>query len=256
MLVRFRPWASSRDSQNIPPFESPLTQWKNLKMTNEKTKEPQYQSQLDWRDKHGYSRFGLQSGYTWGNDPRHVLFTLARYKFVAKMFSGLKKVLEVGCGDGMGAHLVIQEVDSLVAVDFDPIYIRDIKNRLKEHNAFDCHTHDILDGPLDASFDGIYSLDVLEHIAQDSEDLYMQNISKSLHEQGVFIAGMPSLESQKYASEGSKAGHVNCKTQTELKRLGQQYFHNVFAFSMNDEIVHTGYHHMAHYIFMLCCGKR
>jgi hypothetical protein len=36
----------------------------------------------------------------------------------------------------------------------------------------------------------------------------------------------------------------------------QRFFHNVFMFSMNDEVVHTGYHKMAHYLFALCCGKR
>ena len=83
-----------------------------------------------------------------------------------------------------------------------------------------------------------------------------QNICKSLHEQGVLIVGMPSLESQKYASEGSKAEHVNCKTQTDLRKLGQRYFHNVFAFSMNDEVVHFRLSALGAYIFILCCGKK
>ena len=30
----------------------------------------------------------------------------------------------------------------------------------------------------------------------------------------------------------------------------------VFMFSMNDEVVHTGYHKMAHYLFGLCTGKK
>jgi len=25
---------------------------------------------------------------------------------------------------------------------------------------------------------------------------------------------------------------------------------------MNDEVVHTGYHKMAHYLLALCCGKK
>ena len=33
-----------------------------------------------------------------------------------------------------------------------------------------------------------------------------------------------------------------------LKRLMVRYFHDVFIFSMNDEVVHTGYHKMAHYL--------
>ena len=35
-----------------------------------------------------------------------------------------------------------------------------------------------------------------------------------------------------------------------------RYFHDVFMFSMNDEVVHTGFHAMAHYLFALCVGKR
>ena len=30
---------------------------------------------------------------------------------------------------------------------------------------------------------------------------------------------MPTLESQKYASKGSKLGHINCKSKKELKKL-------------------------------------
>ena len=32
----------------------------------------------------------------WINDPKHVLFTLSRYKFVSKLLEGYNKVLEVG----------------------------------------------------------------------------------------------------------------------------------------------------------------
>jgi hypothetical protein len=41
-----------------------------------------------------------------------------------------------------------------------------------------------------------------------------------------------------------------------LKRLMLQHFHDVFMFSMNDEVVHTGFHALAHYLFALCVGKR
>jgi hypothetical protein len=36
----------------------------------------------------------------------------------------------------------------------------------------------------------------------------------------------------------------------------QQFFHNVFVFSMNDEVVHTGYSPMAHYLLALGCGVK
>ena len=98
--------------------------------------------------------------------------------------------------------------------------------------------------------------DVLEHIPSSDEDQFLRNVLVSLEPHATLIIGMPSLQSQTYASAHSKLGHVNCKDQPELKRLMQKYFHNVFAFSMNDEVVHTGYHAMAHYNLVLCCGKR
>ena len=34
------------------------------------------------------------------------------------------------------------------------------------------------------------------------------------------------------------------------------YFNNIYMFSMNDEMVHTGYDAMSHYIFALACNKK
>jgi predicted SAM-dependent methyltransferase len=114
----------------------------------------------------------------------------------------------------------------------------------------------MLTGPVPGSFDAAYALDVLEHIDPADEGRFLANITTSLVAPGVLIIGMPSLESQPYASAASKAGHVNCKTAPDLKVLMQKYFHDVFMFSMNDEVVHTGYHKLAHYLFALGVGKR
>ena len=116
--------------------------------------------------------------------------------------------------------------------------------------------HNILEGPFSDRFDGAYALDVIEHIPVEEEDHFMRNMADSLDEHGVLILGSPSLQSQRYASEYSRAGHVNCKDGPEFKALMQQYFHNVFMFSMNDEVVHTGYHKMAHYLFAVCCERK
>ena len=109
----------------------------------------------------------------------------------------------------------------------------------------------MLEGPLASEFDAAYSLDVLEHIAREDEDRFISNIAASLNRTGVAIIGSPSLNSQQWASPTSKAGHINCKDAGELKRLLERRFDNVFMFSMNDEVVHTGFYAMAHYYFAL-----
>lgn len=223
-----------------------------------KTREPQYQFELDMALKDGLSRFGIMSNQTWRDDPRRLLFVLSRYKFVAKMLSGKKRVLEVGCADAFGTRLVQQEVGAVTASDFDPVFIDDARKRM-DAEGWKCETvvHDILTGPVPpADYDAAYSLDVFEHIVPEQEDKFVGNIARSLTKTGVAIIGSPSLQSQTYASPGSKAGHVNCKDGKAYKTVMERFFENVFLFSMNDEVVHTGFHPMAHYLFAVCAGRK
>ena len=220
------------------------------------TKEPQYQALLDHKGQKGLAVLGVMNNQVWHDDPRRLVFTLSRYKFVAKLLGGKKNVLEVGCGDAFASRIVQQEVGALTAIDFDPLFIEDIKSRADPDWPLDCAVHDMLTGPYPGKFDAIYSLDVLEHIEQDKEDLFLSNALKSLTPEGVAIIGMPSLESQSYASPQSREGHVNCKSGNDFKRLMQGYFHNVFMFSMNDEVVHTGYLPMAHYLLAVCANLK
>jgi len=97
---------------------------------------------------------------------------------------------------------------------------------------------------------------VIEHINKADEERFVANITASLESPGVLIIGMPSLQSQAHASPASQAGHVNCKDAKDLKALLLRFFQNVFIFSMNDEVVHTGFYPMAHYLFALCVGKK
>ncbi|PTY04192.1 SAM-dependent methyltransferase [Verrucomicrobia bacterium LW23] len=218
------------------------------------TKEPQYQFLLE---KQEYpAQFGLMSGQVWQDDPRRLVFLLSRYKFVSKMLSGADRVLEVGCADAFGTRIVKQEVKHITVTDFDPVFIEDAKTRHDPRWPVDYKVHDMLEGPVEGGFDAAYCCDVIEHIMPSDEKVFVDNLAKSLKPTGTLIVGSPSLESQTYASPPSKAGHVNCKTAKDLKALMQLYFHQVFIFSMNDEVVHTGFYPMAHYLFALCCHRK
>ncbi len=221
-----------------------------------RTKEPQYQAHVELAKAKGLTRIGVCNNGTWMTDPRRLAIVLSRYKFVAKMLSGKQKALEVGCGDAFGTRIVQQEVKSVTAVDFDPVLVADANERMDEEWKFRCIVHDMLSGPVPGGFDAAYSLDVVEHIPAADEDRFVGNIAKSLTGLGVCLIGTPSLESQAYASPGSKAGHVNCKDAKGLRALMGRHFQEVFVFSMNDEVVHTGFYPMAQYLFALAVGKR
>lgn len=223
--------------------------------TDPKTVEPQYGIVYAIEKKHGRSRFGLMANESWNQDPKRTLFTLARYKFVAKMLSGYDKVLEVGCADAFGTRIVQQAVGEVTATDIDAEFIKDVDSRYDPNWPFKYFVHNLLDGPLEDSYDAAFCLDVLEHIHPDNEQLFLKNLVNSIGLEGVLIVGIPSLESQEWASPQSKEGHVNCKSGDDFKETLKKYFNNVFVFSMNDEVVHTGFYPMAHYLLAICCGK-
>ena len=81
----------------------------------------------------------------------------------------------------------------------------------------------------------------------------MRNFAESLLVSSVSVIGMPSIESQHLASRQSRLGHVNCKSGPTLAGFLERYFRYVLLFSMNDEVVHTGHHAMAHYLLCICC---
>ena len=88
-----------------------------------KTKDPVNQYVADQFVELGPEELGLMNSSGWRDDPRRLVITLSRYKFVAKMLKGLDKVAEIGCGDGFGARIVRQEVRNLTITDYDPVFI-------------------------------------------------------------------------------------------------------------------------------------
>jgi 2-polyprenyl-3-methyl-5-hydroxy-6-metoxy-1,4-benzoquinol methylase len=221
-----------------------------------RTVEQQYDGHIKLKQSQGLTRLGVEKNANWHSDPKRLGFVLSRYKFVAKMLSGKSRVLEVGCGDGFPIRVVLQEVGNVHAIDIDPLFISDAIERTDSKWPFSCAVHDMLSGPVKGEYDAAYSLDVLEHISPEHENTFLLNIIKSLTKTGVLIIGMPSLESQAYAAPLSKIGHINCKTGKDLKQLMMEYFDNVFMFSMNDEVVHTGFQPMAQYLFAIGVGVK
>ena len=191
------------------------------------------------------------------SNPQWIGFTIARHKFVGKMFEGMENVLEVGCWEGMGSVFVAQYVKHLTSIDFYIPFITAAQKCVLPHvNNIDFIGHDIMDGaPALNKFDGAFSLDILEHIDKDQEDLFIGNISNSLSANGVLIIGSPALESQMYAGVGSRRTHINCKTSDQLSALCKKFFSNVFMFGMNDEVLHTGFGALRHYNLALCTSR-
>jgi Methyltransferase domain len=218
--------------------------------------EPAYNRCIELKKTVGLASLGLTTNQVWYDDPRRLAFLLARYKFVAKMLSGSRNAGEVGCGDAFGTRIVLQEIQDVTVYDFDPLLVEDICERQDKRWPLKAEVHDIVLKPLPRKHDALFSFDVLENIAPEDERAFLSNLCESLSENGLLMIGMPPLESQPYASRPSRAGHINCKSSKQLKALLEKYFAHVFIFSMTDEVVHTGFSPMAHYVFALCAQSK
>lgn len=190
------------------------------------------------------------------DEPKTLLFTLARYKFAARLLGEGKNmsVLELGCNEGLGANLLSKVSQKVVGVDFDEDSIVFAKSNFADGNIdFECS--DFLDRKY-GSFDAVVSIDVIEHISPEDEIKYLNTIHKNLKQDGFCIIGTPNITAREYASRESQIGHVNLYSAERLRDTLGQIFCRVFLFGMNDEVVHTGFYPMCHYVFLLGVCKK
>lgn len=199
---------------------------------------------------------GVQGSAAFADDPKHLVFALARYKFVAKMLQGYASVLEVGCGDGFGSTIVAQSVQQLTCIDRDVSSLERRADNVWLRRNTKMFTHDIVVAPLNERFDAVYALDVLEHIPPGDEERALRHIVASSTDNGVVILGTPNVTASAYASHQSQLGHVNLKGYDSLKATIGRWYRHVFLFGMNDEVLHTGFGPMCHYLIALGVGPR
>ena len=187
---------------------------------------------------------GPYFSYQFRHSPRHVLFAMARYKFALKMIGAGKEILELGCSDGLGTYYLNEFAKRTCGVDFDEGSIAWAqKNFTDEKMVFKC---DNFLGKTYGLFDAVVSYDVIEHIYPHNEAAYIETAVKNLKTDGTFLVGTPNVEAQRFSKKEITGAHVNLFTAERLAESLQKHFHNVFMFSQNDEMIHTGYTPMAH----------
>ncbi len=190
-------------------------------------------------------------------DPKHLGFFCARHKIVGKLLKGRKSVLEVGCQDGFGTFLVSEYVEKIIAVDIESSHITEAKNiweKLSDRITF--WAGDILKSKLpNSGFDAAYMLDVFEHIDPAEADAFTKKIIEYLDEdRGILLVGMPTKESQIFASKLSRLGHINMFKINEAKVFFEKYFNFVIVLGMNDEMINLNFEPLNHYMIVIASG--
>jgi 2-polyprenyl-3-methyl-5-hydroxy-6-metoxy-1,4-benzoquinol methylase len=170
------------------------------------------------------------------------------------MIGAGKRVLDVGCSEGFGTILLAEAAVSCLGVDLDADAIA-VANESVASDKLKFAVMDILASD-PGRFDAAVTLDVIEHIFQENEDAFVARLASVLEPHGLLVIGTPNITSDQYANEHSRRGHVNLFSAERLRDLGLRHFHNVFMFSANDEMVHTGFSPLAHYLIALCVDPK
>lgn len=178
------------------------------------------------------------------------LFRLARYKFVSRLLKKSDCVLEVGSGSGLGSIFLSQHCDHVTGIEIKTTEIGEARAINRRENV-EFIIGDFFELSEGLKYDVIVALDVIEHMPVEMGKRFVAAVSKHLKPDGMAVIGTPSIYSYKYQSPLSKASHVKCYDQQELLYLVDNHFGRTLAFSMNDELVHTGFHKMAWYYFVL-----
>lgn len=204
-------------------------------------------------------QISIERAYNIENDIKHLLFTFSRYKFASKLLAARSNaidLLEIGCHDGLGTRFFRQSgvCKKIVGVDFEHDNIVFANKTFNEPDTK--FIEDNCLGKNYGKFDAVVTLDVIEHIDQEQEKVFVKTLADNLNDKGFAIVGTPSVALYPYACEVSKLGHINNFDQERLQKLMEQEFDNVFIFGMNDEVVHTGFYPLTCYIFALCCNKK
>ena len=196
---------------------------------------------------------GKHLSYQFYKSPRRILHMMSYYKFASKLIGRGKNVLDIGCGEGLGTWLLAVECGQAKGIDTDSEAVKVGKSNWKDAR-ISFESSDFLKIKQKA-FDAVVNFDVIEHILPENSARFFKKISECLVHDGIAIIGTPNITSDQYASPVTRKGHVNIYSGERLEEEMKKYFHHVFMFGANDEVVHTGFLPMAHYLIAVGCRK-
>jgi ubiquinone/menaquinone biosynthesis C-methylase UbiE len=129
-------------------------------------------------------------------------------------------VLEVGCGEGRGVHVLIAEAKTFTAVDKIKPVIDDLQKKYPQGKFISMNIPP-LEGLPDNAFDVVVSFQVIEHIKNDS--LYLKELHRVLRPGGVVLITTPNRK----MSLSRNPWHIREYLADELKRLAAKFFPSV-----------------------------
>lgn len=198
---------------------------------------------------------GRQSSYIWQMRPDRLVMALARYRVAAALIGDARRVVELGCSEGIGARTLSVGRELWHGIDTDEEALAVARELLPAPR----HLLDLMDARgwrPDRRYDAAVSLDVIEHVPADDEDAFMQTIADALTDDGVCVIGTPNRLFEHLGSPQSRVGHINLYDHARLHALMTRRFRTVQSFGMQDVALHVGHPDARHYLIECGVGPR
>ena len=167
-------------------------------------------------------------------------FTIARYKFACKWMQATDHVLEVGCGEGFGAHFFSRHVAQVTGLDLDPQLIaRCIEQYPRDNLRF--VVGDIISPtkPPTPQFNIVVSFEMIEHISQPDGQCMLGHCADYLLPGGMLILSTPRARDDRSVSRQQM--HVFEYDYETLVDALSAHFSRVMTFCQNDEYIYAGH---------------
>lgn len=105
-----------------------------------------------------------------------------------------QRVLEVGCGWGNVLRLIDDRVSEIVAIDVDPESVEQVRSMYGDNSSVSVQVGDICDAStvdsLGSGYDSVLSVNVLEHIEDDTRALL--NMKRLIRPHGYLLLVVPA----------------------------------------------------------------
>ena len=193
-------------------------------------------------------------GIVFNENPLDVFIILARYKFGTRFIKKTHKVIDVGCGHGLGTVFLSKYANSIIGADLDKDLVNKNNSNYKNIKNLQFKHFDLLKPSKSFfnKFDVVVSMDVIEHFNKKKLGTVVDSYYNLLNSDGFAIIGTPNIASRPYASQRRIDTHEFEFTRDEFEKTLLKKFKNVFIFSMTDEVVSTSFPNMAWFFIAIC----
>ncbi len=183
---------------------------------------------------------------TYRHDPACLPHVLSKYKFSSKIACRGGSILELNCSEGIGASILAENMDAYLGIDANAEAIAAAKKNFSSPK-FQFIQDEFLKQQYTPA-ETLIGFDIMtQHPALHIQS-YLNMVYNHLTSHGICVLGEPYTTARNYGG--------TLDPFPSLRQEMERYFHYVFPFSMQEEIVSAGLSLSASYILFVGFEKR